>query len=141
MAQQISSDCGPRFEQLRMLEMAFQFLNNEGITGDYAEFGVFRGAAFAEAYDAARRWGNAPMRFHAFDSFAGLPPLDPNDATGPFREGQFSCATRQYFEQALRKERVRHVAGDDHGRTLISVCTGRGASRLISGIPDRLDRL
>jgi len=105
VGQQMSSEYCFRFENLRMLETAFGFLANEGITGDYAEFGVFQGATFSAAFHAARRWGNRAMRFHAFDSFAGLPDLEARDAGGPFHAGQFS-ATRPFFERRLRKNGV-----------------------------------
>jgi hypothetical protein len=105
IGQQLSSEHCFRFEQLRVLETAFAFLTNEKIAGDYAEFGVFRGDTFAAAFQAAGRWGNAAMRFHAFDSFAGLPDLEARDAGGPFQAGQFS-ATRASFESKLKINRV-----------------------------------
>lgn len=92
-----------------------RFLACEKISGDYIEFGVFRGDAFArffhtleeafqiriaqdmggnkEEIDRQERmniWNN--MRFFAFDSFKGLPSLNEKDtSTGDFAPGQYSC--------------------------------------------------
>jgi O-methyltransferase len=94
------------YENARMIETAFGFVNNNGITGDYVEFGVFRGRTFAEAWNAGRRYRLNEMRFYAFDSFAGLPEVvSEKDAGGTFEGGQFSAA-RAVFEKTLRKNRV-----------------------------------
>jgi O-methyltransferase len=93
------------YENARMIETAFGFVNNNGISGDYVEFGVFRGRTFAEAWNAARRYGLKEMRFYAFDSFAGLPEVSGQDVGGTFSKGQFSAA-RAIFENTLRKNRV-----------------------------------
>lgn len=93
------------YENARMIETAFGFIHNNGIKGDYLEFGVFRGRTFAEAWNAARRYGRQKMHFYAFDSFTGLPELSDKDNGGAFRQGQFSAA-RAVFENTLRRNRV-----------------------------------
>ena len=62
-----------RYEYARMIETAFGFVQNNGIEGDYLEFGVHCGRTFTEAWRASQRYALAEMRFHAFDSFEGLP--------------------------------------------------------------------
>ncbi len=93
------------YENARMIETAFGFVNNNQVKGDYAEFGVFRGRTFAEAWNAGRRYRLNEMSFYAFDSFAGLPEVEDKDVGGAFEKGQFSAA-RAVFEKTLRKNRV-----------------------------------
>jgi O-methyltransferase len=54
------------------LTRAFETLEFNGITGDYAEFGSWSGQTLSLAYHASRRVGLKPMLW-AFDSFQGLP--------------------------------------------------------------------
>jgi hypothetical protein len=89
-------------ESARMLELAFSYVLGERIEGDYAEFGVYEGAAFVAAWHAARRRGLQRRRFHAFDSFAGLPEIGGVDLSGAFRKGEFH-APRKRFEENLRR--------------------------------------
>jgi O-methyltransferase len=90
------------WESARMLNDAFGYVANEGIEGDYAEFGVLEGRTFAEAGNAADRYGLRQMNFHAYDSFAGLPEIEGVDAGGPFRTGQFS-SPREVFDSATKR--------------------------------------
>jgi O-methyltransferase len=101
-----------RYENARMIETAFGFVANNGVPGDYTEFGVLQGGTFVQAWRASRRW-SLPLRLHAFDSFAGLPPVTGVDAGGQFHEGQYS-APRTAFEQNL----VRHKV--DRGRVTVT---------------------
>ncbi len=68
----------------------------QGLSGDYLEFGVYRGSSFMTTYDLARRHGLSQMRFLAFDSFRGLP------AGENWGEGMYSCS-RQRFLKMVRK--------------------------------------
>jgi O-methyltransferase len=75
------------------------------LQGDYVEFGVYQGASFISAYNAASRLHLSRMRFFAFDSFRGLPqPANPHNAE-PFRAGAFA-APMAIFENALKRARV-----------------------------------
>jgi len=75
------------------------------LIGDYAEFGVYKGASFISSYNAAARLRLPQMRFFAFDSFRGLPhSVNPNSAQ-PFQAGAFA-ASRDIFEKALKQARV-----------------------------------
>lgn len=93
-------------ESARMIETetAFGLAFNNGVRGDYLEFGVYQGRTFIDAWEAARRYQMREMRFHAFDSFAGLPEPGHHDLGG-FCEGQFHC-DRAKFEAALRRRKV-----------------------------------
>jgi O-methyltransferase len=55
--------------------LAFDFINDSEITGDYLEFGVHRARTFRMALTAARLQNMTDMEFHAFDSFSGLPDV------------------------------------------------------------------
>jgi O-methyltransferase len=75
------------------------------LQGDYAEFGIYKGASFISSYTAADRLNLPQMRFFAFDSFQGLPnPVGPHNIE-PFRAGAFS-APAAVFEKALERARV-----------------------------------
>ena len=91
-------------EQTRILSLAFKYVESEGVEGDYAEFGVWQGRTFIEAWRVAKKYG-VPRHCYAFDSFEGLPELDPRDAGGPFSEGLFKHS-REQFEARLRRARV-----------------------------------
>ena len=89
------------YERARMLEMAFAFTTYNEVEGDYLEFGVYEGRTFVEAWETADRYQNHRIRFHAFDSFEGLPDVSAKDRLGPFKRGQFRC-DRESFEKHLR---------------------------------------
>jgi hypothetical protein len=62
-------------------------------TGDYYEFGLFRGFAFLKAYEHSHKLGLDKINFYGFDSFEGLPEAEGIDvADGRFFEGQFACS-------------------------------------------------
>lgn len=98
LGRHIATDDGFVWESARMLNAAFGFVRNEGIAGDYAEFGVLGGRTFVEAWYAARRHGLGDVRFHAYDSFAGLPEIEGVDRGGPFQAQQFASSV-SLFEQ------------------------------------------
>lgn len=103
------------FHSSELLTNCVKFVVNNCVDGDYYEFGVFKGHNFAGAHNefmkqttrrlnASQQLGTNPeadkvrkklladMKFHAFDSFEGLPPLSNSDQNNlDFVEGQFSC--------------------------------------------------
>lgn len=89
-----------RMTEFGMLAQAFEFAKINGVKGDYFEFGVWRGKTFAYARTMARRYRASPIKFRAFDSFAGLPPVDRNVRHEVWAEGQFACSKPE-FEQIL----------------------------------------
>jgi hypothetical protein len=100
------------------LAQAFRLAREEAgqSPGDYFEFGLYRGYSFAKAFELCRELGLDDTRFFGFDSFEGLPRLDPGDeADGRFFHGQFACSM-QTVEKNLRdagvdESRVRLVEG------------------------------
>src|SRR5919199_3538083 len=113
LGRQLNTADGFIWESARMLNTAFGYVENEGIDGDYAEFGVLEGRTFREAANAAARFGLDRVRFHAYDSFEGLPRVEGVDAGGPFRTGQFA-SPREVFDQetaAIPEGRVTVTEG------------------------------
>jgi hypothetical protein len=88
-----------------MVRTALTYARSEKLEGDYAEFGVYRGQTFVEAWHAVRDLGLDDMRLAAFDSFEGLPELSERDRDGPFIEGEFAT-TRGELDQTLKRHRV-----------------------------------
>lgn len=100
------------------LEEITGYLQFAQIEGDYCEFGVAEGHAFVNAYELAAR-SFPDMRFHAFDSFEGLPRPQGVDVqgtyTGAFHEGQFACTldafTRRLNSLHIAEQRVSVYKG------------------------------
>lgn len=89
-----------RMTEFGMLAQAFEFVKINGVRGDYFEFGVWQGKTFAYARTMARRYRVRPVMFRAFDSFAGLPPVDTKANHEVWTEGQFACSKPE-FERIL----------------------------------------
>jgi hypothetical protein len=119
-------------EPSRMLTSAFAYVRAERVPGDYAEFGVFRGATFAAAAGCAERFGMHDLRLWAFDSFAGLPELTADDEGSSFHAGQFA-APRAEFDAMLRDHRV--------DRSRVSVVEGMFDTSLAAGAGSGADQL
>lgn len=82
---------------------AFAYLTENGISGDYLEFGCYSGATFGAAYRYARRAGH-PARFWAFDSFEGLPSSDdPRDRHPLWRAGNFAAPVEQFVDHCAMR--------------------------------------
>ena len=76
---------------------------NDPGTGDYLEFGIFRGFTLWYAQATARLFGFKDMRFFGFDSFVGLPEIKNGlDVSDEFREGNYEC-TRPQVEAYLNQ--------------------------------------
>jgi O-methyltransferase len=103
------------YENTKILTPTFAYTRSEEIEGDYAEFGVWTGRTFVEAWRVANAFPGPDRRFFAFDSFEGLPEVEGADDTGRWTAGEFS-ADRRSFEARLRraglpKEQVHIVEG------------------------------
>jgi hypothetical protein len=103
---------------------AAHIISEQGIEGDYLEFGVWTGNSLIRGYRALKTVSEnyqslAPyrlkenaaqtkkvwedMRFFAFDSFQGLPELDGIDREGRFfAKGQFACTESDVRENLVK---------------------------------------
>jgi len=97
----------PEGEYSMVLRHAMNFVKGAEMEGDYLEFGVSTGVTMSAAFQHAKRFGLNSMRFFAFDSFQGLPPISGVDASGPceYHPGQYACALDQ-FKSNLRRNGV-----------------------------------
>lgn len=107
------------------LTSSLAHIAQHGPSGDYYEFGLFRGYTFWHAQQTASELGLDQMRFFGFDSFAGLPLPNGIDAeTGEFNAGDYACSeaevrallssrgcdwtksflTKGYYDQSLSAE-------------------------------------
>jgi O-methyltransferase len=90
---------------------AFEKVRQMRLSGDYLEFGVYRGTSFILAANSAAKGGLDDMRFFAFDSFAGLPESEGQ----VFSHGQFACSedtfTTMITKAGVPIERVVKVKG------------------------------
>lgn len=91
-------------ESARILALAFAYAHSEEVAGDYAEFGVWQGRTFVEAWRVGTKLSR-DRRYFAFDSFEGLPESEGIDDTGRWEASEFSFA-RQAFEARLRRAKV-----------------------------------
>lgn len=103
---------------------AASFVAWNQVEGDYLEFGVYRGASFAEAYQAIwtkrgivrdyidspeiKQWYQRRPRFFAFDSFSGLPGGEA-ERHADYEKGAYSCSEESF----LRNIRSAGVNLDD----------------------------
>jgi len=94
---------------------AFRLLSTNGITGDYAEFGSFRGLTFWQAYTEIARQ-RLPARLWAFDSFEGLPrPRSKRDEHPTWRPGSMATSESEFHavcrRRGISRERYEAVKG------------------------------
>jgi hypothetical protein len=79
---------------LEVVDRSFEYARANGVSGDYVEFGVFKGASLLHAQMVADKSGLGGMRFIGFDSFQRLPP-EPEQLTEIYHEGQYACGEGQ----------------------------------------------
>lgn len=101
---------------LPALDESFRIVASHGTarSGDYMEFGLFKGYSFWHAQKVARGMDFHSMRFFGFDSFAGLPPPRGIDVTAneDFYGGQYACSKAEV-------ERNLTARGVDWDRTFL----------------------
>lgn len=97
-----------------ILRKIMNYVAESRLTGDYLEFGVFRGGTFSAAYRWAQKNKHLrEMRFYAFDSFEGLPDIKGKDAEfAQFSKGEY-FASLDIFKNNLK------AAGVDFGKVEI----------------------
>jgi len=94
--------------------LAFDFIKDSGIVGDYLEFGVHKARTFRMALSEARLQELNQMNFWAFDSFEGLPKSDSHNHVkwGP---GALATSEQEFMaiihSFGIFTERVKCVRG------------------------------
>lgn len=85
-----------------------------GELGHYYEFGVFRLRSIIN-FNRIRKWAGwrnralKDMRIFAFDSFAGLPELAPEDVDDPaFAKGEYACSLDE-VQAIARKHNIKDI--------------------------------
>lgn len=86
-----------QFAKWRFYQDAFDFIQDNNIGGDYFEFGCHRARTFRMALVEARYQALSNMRFHAFDSFEGLPPTSASSDVGERWSAGNLCTTSEEF--------------------------------------------
>ena len=95
----------PSAERDRIISLAFKYVSDEKVYGDYFEFGVFKGRTFTYAFHSISREKQNSL-LYAFDSFEGFPEPDSVDKVFErFKEGEAS-SSQEYFMRYLKKHKV-----------------------------------
>jgi len=102
-------------EKYRFFQYIFDFLSDNGIAGDYLEFGCHRCRTFRMALSEARRHDLDGMRFFAFDSFAGLPAQSEDGGHKEWVAGAPMTSEAEFLslvkEHGIYADRVETVKG------------------------------
>jgi hypothetical protein len=102
-------------QKLAYYVQMFHFINANGIVGDYYEFGCHRARTFRMALTEARRHGMGEMKFMAFDSFEGLPPLE--NPMGESRDRHYAPGVLTTSEEDFKRMIDEHGIYTDNVRT------------------------
>lgn len=95
----IASNQGLRqAEKHRFYRLAFDMLTSNNVEGDYLEFGCHRCRTFRMALTEAKRQGMDKMKFHAFDSFQGLPPDASAHEVSTYAQGCLKTEESDFIE-------------------------------------------
>jgi Macrocin-O-methyltransferase (TylF) len=100
-------------QKLAFYVQAFDFLTENGIRGDYHEYGCHRGRTFRMALTEARRHNLDGMKFIAFDSFEGLPTVETGPSIPGWTRGALHTSEESFW-QLIRE----HGIYTDHCQTI-----------------------
>ena len=85
----------------KSLRTIMGMIKDNGTTGDYLEFGVYKGGSMNHAMQMAEEMKIQDMTFYGFDSFDGMPK---HNEGGTIKEGDYSCSEEE-VEVFLIKQR------------------------------------
>ncbi len=93
----------------------FDFLTDNRVFGDYHEYGCHRCRTFRMALTEARRHNLPDMRFHAFDSFEGLPQPTTDTSVEIWTRGALTTTEEDFMamvrDHGIYADRVRTIKG------------------------------
>ena len=92
-------------EKYRFFVNVFDFLSDNRIAGDYHEYGCHRVRTFRMALSEAKRHSLSDMKFYAFDSFRGLPPVTSNPANEIWQQGALATSLEEFW-QIIRRHGI-----------------------------------
>lgn len=102
-------------EKLRFFALTMDYVKENGVEGDYFEFGCHRARTFRMALTEARCRSLDDMRFLAFDSFEGLPAGIDDHGVANWQAGMLATSDDQFraliAEHGVYVDRVRTVKG------------------------------
>jgi hypothetical protein len=102
-------------ERMRFFALTFDFLKENGVSGDYFEFGCHSGRTFRMALTEARRHSLDDMRFVAFDSFEGLPEAEQEHGVANWRPAALATSEETFLsliqDHGIYVDRVSTVKG------------------------------
>lgn len=107
---------------------AFDFLTENGVEGDYHEYGCHRARTFRMALTEARRHNLGQMKFFAFDSFEGLPRVDSTPAVIRWTKGALRTSEKEFLRlirgHGIYVDRCQTVKGFYQETLTPEVCLG-----------------
>lgn len=110
-----SNQMGRQLGKYKFYRYIFDFIQENGIKGDYHEFGCHRARTFRMALTEAKRQNLSSMRFWAYDSFEGLPKVTSNPTAEIWKEGALTTSERLFMKQiedhGIWKEKVKTIKG------------------------------
>ena len=87
-----------QMEKYNFYVKAFDFISSNSVKGDYLEFGCHRVRTFRMALTEAKHQSIETMKFHAFDSFQGLPPNDGKNDVIAWQPGQLTTSEKDFLK-------------------------------------------
>jgi len=85
-------------EKALFYRRTFDFLTDNRVHGDYYEYGCHRCRTFRMALTEARRHNLDEMKFHAFDSYEGLPEPTTDTSVEIWKKGVLTTTEKEFME-------------------------------------------
>jgi Macrocin-O-methyltransferase (TylF) len=102
-------------EKALFYRRTFDFLTDNRVHGDYHEYGCHRCRTFRMALTEARRHALNSMKFHAFDSFEGLPDPTSDTSVEIWKRGALTTSEENFLsmvrEHGIYTDNVKTIKG------------------------------
>lgn len=101
-------------KKFEFYQLAFDFISENNVKGDYFEFGVHKARTFRMALSEANKNQLNDMYFHAFDSFEGLPGSNSH-SNKLWNKGALTTSEKEFLslvdETTNSLDRVKIIKG------------------------------